>query len=95
MAIEFKCDGCGLCCRHIDRVPQLKDFDTGNGVCKFLDAVTNRCRIYFSRPDLCNVAVGYEKYFAEYFTEEEYLRINYKVCAQLKREHEVDHDTKT
>jgi len=97
MAIDFKCDECGLCCQHIDRVPSLKDLDIGNGVCKFLDMATNRCRIYFNRPDLCNVAVGYQKYFAEFYTEEEYLWLNYEACAKLKLEHykEVSDDTKT
>ena len=95
MAINFKCDECGLCCRHIDRVAQLKDFDTGNGVCKFLDTATNRCRIYFNRPDLCNVAVGYQKYFADLYTEEEYLRLNYEACVRLKREQEVSNNEKT
>ena len=87
MTTAFKCDGCGLCCRHIDRVPPLKYLDAGNGVCKFLDEATNRCRIYSNRPDLCNVAVGYEKYFSKLYTEEEYLQLNYDACAQLKREH--------
>ena len=97
MAINFKCDGCGLCCRHIDRIPPLKNFDTGNGVCKFLDTATNRCSIYLNRSALCNVAVGYQKYFANVYTEEEYLRLNYEACDQLKREHskEVSDDTKT
>lgn len=27
----FKCSKCGLCCRNIDKVPQLKEFDDGNG----------------------------------------------------------------
>lgn len=84
---KFKCDCCGLCCRHIDRVPQLKNFDLGGGLCKFLDTEKNLCKIYKNRPDLCNVEVGYKKYFADQYTEEEYLQLNYEVCEQLKREH--------
>ena len=32
----FECDKCGICCKHIDNIPQLKSFDMGNGRCKFL-----------------------------------------------------------
>ena len=94
--IEFECDLCGFCCRHIGGIPRLKEFDLGNGVCKFLDTVTNRCRIYAMRPDLCNVEIGYRKYFSQFYTEEEYLRLNYEACKLFKRMHgkEVSHDNK-
>ena len=84
--MEFKCDCCGLCCRHIDRSSMLKDFDTGNGICKFLDTETNRCKIYAERPAICNVVEGYKKFFANMYTEEEYLKLNYDACENLKRE---------
>ncbi len=86
MSFEFHCDRCGLCCRHINRSTLLKDFDRGDGVCKFLDESTNLCKIYDSRPDCCSVEHGYEKYFARSFSEEEYLRLNYEACAKLKAE---------
>ena len=86
---KFKCDCCGLCCRHINRSTLLKDLDMGDGVCKFLNTVTNRCRIYSNRPDFCNVEKGYVKYFAEVYSEEEYLKLNYEACNQLKMENEV------
>ncbi len=81
---KFICDGCGLCCRHISGIEPLKNFDTGNGVCKFLDTATNRCRIYATRPDVCNVEIGYKKYFSKIYTEEEYLRLNYEACKFFK-----------
>ncbi|MBO4400301.1 MAG: YkgJ family cysteine cluster protein [Selenomonadaceae bacterium] len=83
---KFHCDCCGLCCRHINRSNLLTDFDRGDGVCKFLDASTNLCTIYSDRPDCCNVERGYQKYFADRYTEEEYLRLNYDACAKLKAE---------
>ena len=87
---KFKCDCCGLCCRHIDKVPQLKNFDSGRSFCKCLNTQTNLCTIYYERPDLCNVEVGYKKYFADQYTEEEFFRLNYKVCEQLKRQHNYE-----
>ena len=83
--MEFKCDCCGLCCRHINRSSLLKNFDTGNGVCKFLNTETNLCKIYAERPDICSVEKAYKKYFSKY-TEEEYLKLNYDACDNLKRE---------
>ncbi|MBR1904646.1 MAG: YkgJ family cysteine cluster protein [Alphaproteobacteria bacterium] len=84
MPISFHCDQCGLCCRNIKHIDLLREYDKGNGVCKFLDEATNRCLIYATRPDFCNVAVGYEKYFSDIYTEEEYLRLNYKACTFIK-----------
>ena len=40
----FECNQCGLCCRNIDKIPQLKDFHNGNGICKYLH--DNKCSIY-------------------------------------------------
>lgn len=87
--MKFECDKCGLCCRHINRCigGLLEEFDTGNGTCKFLDTETNLCTIYLERPDICSVERAYKKYFSELYTEEEFFRINYKACAELKREH--------
>ena len=87
---KFQCDCCGLCCRKINRSNLLKDFDRSDGVCKFLDESTNLCKIYYTRPDYCNVEKGYQKYFAETYSEEEYLRLNYDACAKLKAESRHD-----
>ena len=87
MKEKFHCDCCGLCCRHIDRSPYLREFDNGDGVCKYLDEEKNLCMIYYSRPDFCNVETGYEKFFSEIYSEEEYLRLNYEACEKLKIEH--------
>ncbi len=86
--LKFKCDECGLCCRHIDRSSLLKDFDSGDGVCKFLNTETNLCKIYKDRPDFCNVEVGYRKFFSDIYTEEEFFRLNYKACDLLKAEYD-------
>ena len=83
---KFNCDCCGLCCRNIRRSEFSKNLDRGDGVCKFLDTSKNLCTIYDSRPDFCNVEKGYKKYFAETYSEEEYLRLNYLACENLKGE---------
>lgn len=81
---KFKCDCCGLCCRHVDRNIFNNNLDRGDGVCKFLDTSKNLCTIYENRPDFCNVEKGYKKYFAELYSEEEYLQLNYLACEKLK-----------
>ena len=83
--MNFECDRCGICCRHINRCSLLKDFDIGNGVCKFLDTETNLCKIYSERPDICSVERAYKKFFANRYTEEEFFSLNYEACAFLKK----------
>lgn len=83
---KFKCDCCGLCCRHISGNIFAEKLDAGDGVCKFLNRENNLCTIYENRPDFCNVEKGYKKYFAELYSEEKYLQLNYEYCAKLKEE---------
>jgi Fe-S-cluster containining protein len=59
---SFPCTQCGICCRHIDRAPQLAAFDLGGGVCRHLDPKTNLCKIYESRPQICRVEEMFEEF---------------------------------
>lgn len=79
----FRCDRCGICCQHIDLIPQLKEFDSGNGRCIHL-LENNLCEIYFERPDICNVEKMYELYFKDSISEDEYIRQNFDACNELK-----------
>ena len=78
---HFHCARCGECCRHIDSIPQLSNFDRGDGVCIHLK--DNLCDIYSSRPDICNVEVMYEKHFKDKYSREEFYRLNTEVCNVL------------
>ena len=43
----FPCDKCGICCNHINEIPELHSFDSGNGRCiHLLD--NNLCAIYIN-----------------------------------------------
>ena len=77
----FNCTKCGECCRHIDLIPELIEFDDGTGVCKYLHG--NLCSIYKNRPDICNVDVMYEKIFKTECTKEEFYELNHKVCNEI------------
>lgn len=81
---KFHCDCCGECCRHIDRVPQLHDFDPGTGVCIHLKG--NLCEIYDHRPLICSVDKMYETYFCSFYSREEYNKLNMDACQKLKSE---------
>lgn len=83
MKNKFICIKCGLCCRNIDYILELKEYDLGNGTCKYLDTKTNSCTIYYKRPEVCNVEKSYAKFYHKYYTEEEYLRLNYEGCKLL------------
>lgn len=78
----FPCQKCGICCRHIDKIPPLIEFDTGDGKCKYLK--DNVCSIYDNRPEICRVDVMYEKYYAKQYTEEEFYNLNLEGCKKLQ-----------
>jgi len=83
MKNKFICNKCGLCCRNIDLVEVLNDFHNGNGICRYLNMETNLCNIYDNRPDICNVEKSYELFFAERYSEDEYIEMNYEGCEIL------------
>ena len=83
MKKEFKCIQCGICCRNIHLIPKLKDFDLGDGVCKYLNTETNLCRIYNHRPEICNVEKSFDNHYNKLYSEDEYLEMNYKGCQLL------------
>lgn len=65
----FKCDGCGLCCKAIN--------------CKHLTE-DNKCSIYDTRPDICNVDKGYDMYFKDKMSKLVWYALNYKACDDMK-----------
>lgn len=78
----FKCDMCGECCRNLDKSPLYAALDRGDGVCKYLTG--NKCSIYDDRPLLCRVDEGYEAFFKDIISLDEYYRLNYESCDILK-----------
>ncbi len=50
--MSFPCTKCGLCCKHIDKVKQLSDYHTGDGICIYYDPKIG-CQIYPNRPYIC------------------------------------------
>lgn len=83
MKKKFICTKCGLCCKNIDLIEELKGYDVGNGNCKYLDLRDNTCKIYNYRPNICNIEKSYDNYYCKMYTENEYLDLNYKGCQLL------------
>ena len=79
---SYPCERCGRCCRHVNSVDEMKNFDRGDGVCKFLSA-ENLCEIYSTRPPLCNGEFVYKKFFAG-ITVEEFHEIILQLCRRLR-----------
>jgi len=79
---KFPCSQCGECCRHIDLIPQLAEFDRGDGICIHLSG--NLCNIYENRPEICCVDVMYDEYFSALCSRELFYQLNMDVCKKLQ-----------
>lgn len=80
----FVCTKCGLCCKNIDKVPELSMFHRGDGVCIHLSD-EKLCDIYQNRPDICNVEKMYELRYKEMMSQSEYEKMNMEGCRTLQR----------
>ncbi|MGN0688654.1 MAG: YkgJ family cysteine cluster protein [Oscillospiraceae bacterium] len=78
----FKCDMCGECCRNVGLTELYRHLADETGACRYLNG--NKCSIYAERPLLCRVDEGYELFFSDHISIEEYYRLNYEVCEILK-----------
>lgn len=83
--LGFHCEKCGECCRHIDQIPQLAEYDNGNGVCIYLNG--NLCSIYSSRPQICSVDTMYKKEYSSQFSKDEFYRINELACKEIRKKY--------
>ena len=77
------CEKCGECCRHISGIPELAEYDRGDGVCIHLKGVL--CEIYDHRPDICNVETMFRKVFSKSMTREEFFAKNLDACKVLMK----------
>lgn len=86
----FPCTGCGLCCKNISNIVELKDFDLGNGVCKHYDMKQNICKIYETRPDICRVDKMFNIKYNKHFTKMDFYIENAKVCNELQNQYNLN-----
>jgi uncharacterized protein len=81
--MSFPCTRCGLCCQQIEYVPELSDFHSGNGICRYYSKEKG-CAIYELRPLVCRIDEGYKQLFSEQLSISEYYKKNAEVCNQLQ-----------
>jgi Fe-S-cluster containining protein len=81
--MDFPCVKCGICCRTLQHIPALADFDRGNGICHYLK--DDLCAIYDKRPAICNIREMYNMLFQAVMTEEEFVIENLNSCMLLAR----------
>jgi Fe-S-cluster containining protein len=86
----FPCSGCGLCCQNIGHIEELKEFNRGDGVCKYYDFASKLCLIYETRPDICQIDTMYQKEYFQKFTKEEFYKLNAEVCNKLQELYNMD-----
>ena len=79
---SFRCSQCGLCCKQIGKVAELKVLDRGDGACRHLNH--NLCGIYETRPLFCRVDEMYQKFFSEEYDLETFYELNYQICKTLQ-----------
>lgn len=79
----FNCWKCTACCRVCDKVPELKEFDKGNGTCIHLQE-NGDCGIYETRPEICNTGTMYEKHHKSRMTWDKYLEYAEIICKVLE-----------
>ncbi len=77
----FDCNQCGECCKHLYKIPAMKNFNRGDGICKYL--INNKCSIYNKRPNICRGEYLYHLYF-EGMDVEEYYKILHHYCNMIR-----------
>lgn len=81
----FKCDRCGLCCRNLKEAPIKTKLDRGDGICRHFDEKSHMCKIYNTRPVICNVDRFYKIFLKNRISKECYYELNYAACRKLKQ----------
>jgi Fe-S-cluster containining protein len=86
----FPCTSCGLCCQNIGGIKELKEFDLGNGICKYFDFGNRKCSIYEDRPNICRVDKMFDLVYYKNFTRKDFYVGNAKVCNALQEQFNLD-----
>ncbi|PVY92404.1 hypothetical protein C8C95_3274 [Acidovorax sp. 99] len=79
----FPCNGCGKCCRQVDRSPETSWLDRGDSICRHFDEANNMCLIYTDRPLVCRVEEYYSQNLSHLFEWDDFVKINSEVCQSL------------
>ncbi|CAA6819796.1 MAG: Unknown protein [uncultured Thiotrichaceae bacterium] len=81
--MSYACTQCGLCCRNISNIEQLKDFNRGDGTCTYYRPHIG-CTIYEKRPLACQIDAGYQVFASASMSLADYYKKNAMVCNELQ-----------
>lgn len=79
----IECTKCGACCTQLGRHALYAELDRGDGVCWHFEEVERTCRIYATRPEICQSEKMYQRYFS-HMSREDFVAINQQLCEQAK-----------
>ena len=81
---EFPCDKCGLCCKMLHLLDEMKEYDRGDGVCRYLTD-DNLCSIYDNRPELCNTKLYYLMHERNNMSWKEFVKKTRNGCKEIQK----------
>lgn len=79
----FPCNGCGKCCRLVDRSHETAWLDRGDGTCRNFDENARSCMIYEQRPLVCRVQDYYVAHLATRIKWDDFVKLNVDICSHL------------
>lgn len=82
--IPYQCKQCGACCCRVQIIPEMKQYDRGDGTCRYLRP-DHRCAIYAHRPPICNGKYVYEHYFS-HMTVAAFHQMIAEFCKKIREE---------
>lgn len=91
--VPFNCWKCTACCRLCDKVPELQQFDRGDGTC--INLLENGdCSIYDTRPEICNTKKMHDKLYKDRLTWDQYILLAESACKILENNMKNNVDNK-
>jgi uncharacterized protein len=86
---DFSCTECGVCCKNIHLIPELQEYDLGNGTCQYLGS-NQRCTAFELRPYICQSKAIYINQYQHSLPYKDFLWISAKVCDTLQKAWKID-----
>lgn len=87
---RFPCYQCGACCMNISDAPEIGEWATATGACRYYDPDKCQCQIYDRRPTVCNVWKTYrQQYENRDVSWDDFVYTNMLNCCLLRYLNEI------
>ena len=98
---NFPCTGCGACCKRVGNLEAhlVKDDQESmlyfpyswdeNGVCENLNLEDNSCKVYETRPTICNIDKMFQ-FVQNGMSKKEFYDVNIFLCNKMIDEDGLD-----